>query len=204
MKHIRVVVSILCACFASAASAQQSPSNPLNNWSEFLRTNMQRYNPAETTLSVSNVPDLHPKWFYPLGTDTPSSPVVVNGVVYVQTVSGSFGQMIAVKGGTGDGLWSYLEDIDGGSMSTPAVADGVVYFGNDYGVVQALERQHRCISVEQQPNRRIHRSVLACRVAWNDFCGYGRRRCCRVNQRRHRGVVLPNQRRSGLLAGRGG
>lgn len=139
MKHIRIVVLILCACFASAAGAQQSASNPLNNWSEFLRTNMQRYNPAETTLSVSNVTHLHPKWFYPLGTDTPSSPVVVNGVVYVQTVSGSFGGIAAVQARSGSQLWGYQEDIDGGSTSTPAISNGVLYFGNDYGLVQAMD-----------------------------------------------------------------
>ncbi|MGH9495170.1 MAG: PQQ-binding-like beta-propeller repeat protein [Candidatus Sulfotelmatobacter sp.] len=140
MKHIRIVVLALCACSMSAAWAQQPPaSNPLNNWSEFLTTNMDRYNAAENTINVSNVKNLKLKWIYPVGTDTPSSAVVANGVAYLQTVSGSFGAMFALKGRAGTLLWSFDEDIDGGSTSTPAVDNGVVYFGNFFGLVQASD-----------------------------------------------------------------
>src|ERR1700691_3620643 len=113
MGHIRIVVLLACPYFASAAWGQQPAVNPLNNWSEFHRTNMQRYNPYENTLNVSNVPDLKLKWGYPIGTDTPSSPVVAGDMVYVQTLGGlceDCGIIFALKGGSL--LWSYNEGID--------------------------------------------------------------------------------------------
>ena len=140
MKRIRVAFLVLFACFGSAALCQQSAVNPLNNWSEFHRSDMQRYNPYEDTLGVSNVADLKLKWGYPMGTDEPSSPVVAGGVVYVQTLAGlceACGIVFAVKDGSL--LWSYNEGLGGGSDSTAAVADGVLYFGNYSGFVQAMD-----------------------------------------------------------------
>ena len=55
MKHIRMLASILCACFVPMAWAQQPASMNSNNWSEFHRTNMMRGNPWEKVLNVKNV-----------------------------------------------------------------------------------------------------------------------------------------------------
>jgi outer membrane protein assembly factor BamB len=54
-----------------------------NNWSEFHRTNMQRWNPCENILGVNNVANLTLKWSYTTGAYVESSPAVGNGVVYV-------------------------------------------------------------------------------------------------------------------------
>ena len=104
MKNIRTLVLILCTCLASAAWGQQSVGNGRNNWSEFHRTNMTRWNPSEHVLNVDNVANLHPKWSYTTGNYVESSPAVVNGVVYV----GSWDHNVyALNASTGAKLWSY-------------------------------------------------------------------------------------------------
>ena len=50
MKHIRIWVWILCACFVSVAWSQQSASNPLADWTEFDRPNMRCWNSYEHLL----------------------------------------------------------------------------------------------------------------------------------------------------------
>lgn len=105
---IRIVVLILFGSFASTAFSQSG--NPLNNWSEFLGTNMARYNPYETTLGVSNVPGLQMKWACPIGTDEISSPVVAGGVVYLQASYEDSASVVALKNGSV--LWSFNEGID--------------------------------------------------------------------------------------------
>src|ERR1700739_3562056 len=83
MKRITIVVLILCACFVSAASGQQPAGNCINNWSEFHRTNMERWNPCEKVLNVKNFKNLGLRWSYPPGNGVFSSPAVANGVVYI-------------------------------------------------------------------------------------------------------------------------
>ena len=83
MRRIRILVFILCACFVSVAWGQQPAGNCSNNWSEFHRTNMERWNPCEKVLNVNNVGKLGLKWSYTTGGPVGSSPAVANGVVYV-------------------------------------------------------------------------------------------------------------------------
>ncbi len=125
MKWIRISVLILCACLVATASGQQSTGNVRNNWSEFHRPEMQRYNPYEVTLNVQNVPSLQLKWSYATGNSVVSSPTVAKGVVYVGSVDGN---VYALSATTGAKLWSYAT----GSYveSSPAVANGVVYVGS--------------------------------------------------------------------------
>ena len=44
MLRIRVSTIVLSICFASLAWGQQSDGIAINNWSEFTRTNMHRWN----------------------------------------------------------------------------------------------------------------------------------------------------------------
>ncbi len=87
MKNIRILVLILCACFVSAGLAQQPAGAGSADWTEFHRTNMQRWNPYETVLNVDNVGKLQRKWSYKTGKGewVTSSPVVASGIVYVTT-----------------------------------------------------------------------------------------------------------------------
>ncbi len=132
---IRIVVLILFGSFASTAFSQSG--NPLNNWSEFLGTNMARYNPYETTLGVSNVPGLQMKWACPIGTDEISSPVVAGGVVYLQASYEDSASVVALKNGSV--LWSFNEGIDTWGGLAPAVANGAVYVSGGQEYVFALD-----------------------------------------------------------------
>ena len=133
MKRISMVASVLCLFFVSVAWGQQPAGKCSNNWSEFHRTNMQRWNPCEKVLSVNNVGKLVLKWKYTTGSVFHSSPAVVNGVVYVGSVDAN---VYALNASTGAKLWSYTTgaEVD----SSPAVVNGVVYVGSLDNNVYAL------------------------------------------------------------------
>ena len=135
MKPSRILVLSLCACFASVAWGQQPGRKCINNWAEFHKQNMQRWNQCENVLNVRNVKNLHQKWHYPTsGFVVFSSPAVANGVVYLGSGYPS-GSVYAVKASTGALLW---EHITGGyAYSSPAVANGMVYGGLSGGKVYA-------------------------------------------------------------------
>ncbi len=129
----------------SNASATTTPAPSPADWTQFLRDNMQRWNPYETILNVNNVGGLKFLWKYPVNppsspAGTSSNPAVVNGVVYAGSYGmlgpsgfGTNGSMYALNASTGAQLWSYTTG--GPVLSSPAVANGVVYFGSDdYGV----------------------------------------------------------------------
>ena len=63
MKRISLVVLILCAS-VSVAWGQQRAGKCSNDWTEFLRPNMERWNPCETVLTVNNVGNLALKWSF--------------------------------------------------------------------------------------------------------------------------------------------
>jgi outer membrane protein assembly factor BamB len=130
----------------TSAHAQMSDdvSNPgvatttpsLADWTQFHRDNMQRWNPYETALSVNNVGSLKVKWRIPsVVSDSfePSSPAVVNGVVYFGSGDGN---VYALDTSTGSKLWSFASQ--GTQFSAPAVGNWVVYIGAGDGHVYAL------------------------------------------------------------------
>jgi outer membrane protein assembly factor BamB len=126
---------LMLAAANSSAHAQTSSPSP-GNWTQFMRDNMQRWNPYETVLGVSNVESLQLKWkigpYYTLS-DVQSSPAVVNGVVYFGSDDNN---VYAVNATTGARLWRYTT---GGYVnSSPAVVNGVVYFGSGDNNVYAL------------------------------------------------------------------
>ena len=86
MNRISRVALILFACFASVAWGQQPTAKCRNDWSEFLRPNMERWNPCEKALKVENVGSMVSKWSSTFG-GGPSSPVVANGVVYIGSLN---------------------------------------------------------------------------------------------------------------------
>jgi outer membrane protein assembly factor BamB len=114
---------------AANTSQAQTTSSPAD-WTQFLKDNMQRYNPYETVLSVNSVGGLKPKWTF---TTIGSSPAVANGVVYI----GSYDHNVyALNASTGAKLWSYTtgQFVD----ASPAVANGVVYIASEDGNMYAL------------------------------------------------------------------
>ncbi len=119
-----------------SAAATSSPGD----WTQYLRDNMQRWNPYETVLGVNNVSGLKLKWQNPLGGGNSSEPVVANGVVYFGTYnnSGPHPEIIlyALNAITGAELWNF--PTEGNLTSSPAVANGVVYIGSTGGTVYAV------------------------------------------------------------------
>ena len=143
MNRISRVALILFACFVSVAWGQQPAGTCVNNWSEFHRTNMQRWNPCEKVLNVNNVGKLRLKWSYtPLVPIVFSSPAVADGVVYI---GDDFSKLYALDATTGAELW---EHCCAGEFSAPAVAGGVVYVGAGERDGVRAERQDRRQSVE--------------------------------------------------------
>jgi outer membrane protein assembly factor BamB len=129
MKSIRIAVLILCACFVSVGWAQPPEANALNNWSQFLRTNMQRSNPYETVLNVHNVGQLRLKWSYQTNSPLYSSPAVANGILYVGASGGGANPCLyALNANTGTLLWNTVI-LNAVVNSSPAVWNGMVYFG---------------------------------------------------------------------------
>jgi glucose dehydrogenase len=159
MTRIRISMMILYLCFATLASGQEPADTAVNNWSEFTRINMQRWNPYEKTLSVHNVPNLKMEWSYTPGGPVFSSPAVVNNVVY----AGSYdGNMYAWNATTGAELWSFFTAAGSWIFSSPAVANGVVYFSGQH--------QHRHPAVELPDLQR-----LVCHTNSGERCGVLRR-----------------------------
>src|SRR5258708_2762885 len=98
------------------------------------------------------------KWKFPAGGRIPSSPGVAGGLVYFESYSGSF---IALDITNGQVKWKFQTDgehrfiaknIHGGMpaaeadpdpfdayLSSPTIADGVVYFGSGDGNIYALD-----------------------------------------------------------------
>src|ERR1700680_3736223 len=109
MKRIRILVFIFCAGFVSVALGQQPAGKCINNWSEFHRTNMKRWNPCEKVLNVHNVGKLSLKWSYTTGGWGLSSPAGANGVVYVGSNDHN---VYALNARTGALLWSYYTGCD--------------------------------------------------------------------------------------------
>jgi outer membrane protein assembly factor BamB len=118
------LLPVLCACVVSVAWGQQSSNKCSDDWTEFHRANMERWNSCEKVLNVDNVGKLSLKWSYETpGRVLSSAPAVVNGIVYFP----DDGNLYALNANTGSKLWSHsVGTID----SSPAVAEGVVYIGS--------------------------------------------------------------------------
>ena len=119
--------------------ARAQTANPAD-WTQFLRDNMQRWNPYETVLGVNNVSGLQLKWTFthvqPNISGTPAaSPVVANGVVYIGSPD-SEAIVYALDASTGEKLWSYQANV--GLADSVAVENGMVYVGSLDDNVYAL------------------------------------------------------------------
>ncbi|MGC1300590.1 MAG: PQQ-binding-like beta-propeller repeat protein [Alloacidobacterium sp.] len=115
----------------SNASATTAPSP--GDWTEFLRDNMQRWDPYETVLGVGNVGSLKLEWSNSTHSFATDTPIVANGVVYFGSWDGN---VYALNASTGAKLWSYTTGAP--VFAALAVANGVAYIGSSNGIVYAL------------------------------------------------------------------
>jgi len=88
---------------------QQMLDGAANDRNNFLHTNgdytQKRFHPANQ-INAGNVRRLHPAWIFQteVKESMETSPIVVNGVMYVTT---SFSQVYALNAATGEQLWQY-------------------------------------------------------------------------------------------------
>lgn len=116
------------AFLAYRASERGVPASPpaTADWSQFGYGPGRTFsNPAETTLSTANVAELHLAWKTDLGRDVDTSPVVVDGVVYVGSNDENEAGLSAVDASTGEILWNVQPLAP--PVTSPAVADGLVF-----------------------------------------------------------------------------
>jgi len=127
------LILAIAPLWLTLATKAQTSSPSSADWTEFMRDNMQRWNPYETVLNVNTVGNLKLKWSFTTGAEIHSSPAVTNGVVYLGSGDGI---LYALNASTGVKLWSYKTG--GGVDSSPAVVNGMVYFGSGDGNLYAL------------------------------------------------------------------
>jgi len=184
MKHIRILVLILCACFVSVAFGQLPECKYSPFWGEFHKQNMQRWNRCEQVLNVKNVRNLSLKWSYATGGAVTSSPAVANGAVYVGSTDNN---VYALNASTGTEMWSY--NIGGGNNNYSSIGRRLP--------VRA-ERQHQHQAVELQHWQR--RVLLARRSEWGSVYRLLSPQCgCAERQHRRLAVELHYRRGCRIL-----
>ena len=139
MKATANYLFLLVLLIGSTATAQQPcssgpPAKALIDWPEFgsgpCRTG---FNPYEFVLSPATVGNLVVDWQYPLAQVVFASPAVANGVLYFPG-GDACGTVYAFNPTTGAVLWQSTVVSDEQIISTPAIADGILYVGvlNNY------------------------------------------------------------------------
>src|ERR1700694_4248442 len=127
---------------------QQMLDRAANDGNNFLHTNgdytQKRYHPANQ-INASNVRRLRPAWIFQTDVreSMETSPIVVNGVMYVTT---SFSQVYALNAQTGEQLWYYKQPLGpittyccGPNNRGVAVAEDKVYLATLDAKLVALD-----------------------------------------------------------------
>jgi outer membrane protein assembly factor BamB len=137
--HCLADICAICALSCAAIAA----TGPLarGDWTQFRYDPAHHgVNPNETILSPKNVGDLTVKWRVAVAGGGLASASVIGDRVYVvrNAANSPGGKLYALDRNTGQQLWSFPPDAVTGDFSstTPAVANGIVYFGvNRFGTV---------------------------------------------------------------------
>jgi outer membrane protein assembly factor BamB len=113
----------------------QGPLPPSDNGAMFgYNAQHTRFNPDEKTIKPSNVAQLVQAWTATTGGQIVSSPVVVNGVVYIGSEDRKLYAYKASGCGKNECLHLWVSDPMGGIVdSSPAVVNGKVYIGSKDG-----------------------------------------------------------------------
>jgi outer membrane protein assembly factor BamB len=101
---------------------------PVSNWS------MWRADPAHSSAAPVGPSNLTLAWKFSTNGSVISSPVVVNGIVYVGSQDKN---IYAIGAWSGTLIWKFATQ--GAVESSPAVVDGKVYTGGDDGYVYCLD-----------------------------------------------------------------
>lgn len=125
----------------SSGSTAQKPFLVQTDWvQQGFNREHTGFNVFENVLTTGNVGHLTQSWVYPIDTNNYSAYVmgggaIVNSIVYVSCYNNAYA-FCALTTTTGQLLWSY--PTGNSTASTPAVANGFVYFGSTDGKLYAL------------------------------------------------------------------
>jgi len=124
----RTIYALICAAIAATGPSTRG------DWTQFRYDAAHHgVNPNETILSPKNVGELIVKWRVAVGAGGAASASVMDDRVYVvrAAVKSPRGNLYALDRHSGQQLWSFPPDAIVGDFSstTPAVANGIVYFG---------------------------------------------------------------------------
>src|ERR1041384_2105239 len=131
----RTVYALICAAIAVTGPLARG------DWTQFRYDAVHHgVNPNETILSPKNVGNLTAKWRVTVGGGGLASATVIGDRIFLvrDAANGPGGKLYALDSNTGQQLWSFPPDALTGDFSTttPAVANGIVYFGvNRFGTV---------------------------------------------------------------------
>ena len=130
-------LALVTTSLVGAGKVGPSLVSPIpKDWPSFgYDLNSTRFNASERSLNSANVSTLVLAWSAHTGHAIVGSPVMVNGIVYINSVDGN---LYAFNATTGATIWSTFTGtaFDGSPGSSLAVANGVVYspVGNPVGL----------------------------------------------------------------------
>jgi outer membrane protein assembly factor BamB len=116
-----------------ASAHRHTASTTFYNWPMFRAVSTHYGVSPETAINTTTAPSLTQKWAVSLGTTSYTSPAVVKALVY----AGANSRFYAYPAGGGAAVWSY-KIATGVVETSPAVFNGVVYFGTTTGTMYAL------------------------------------------------------------------
>jgi outer membrane protein assembly factor BamB len=110
---------------SNASSPNIDPSDAANNWtSSRFDPSGSGYNPAQTTITKSNVATLKPKWIFQGAGGSYSGAIVANGTVYYADNSGT---VYALNESTGSEEWQFVTPVPDAFLSTLLYWNGMIY-----------------------------------------------------------------------------
>jgi eukaryotic-like serine/threonine-protein kinase len=137
--------TILRTLAAAAMLATSQASAATGDWPQYgFSAQGRRENTQERILNRKTVPHLVRKWSTNLQLSPSTAAAVANGIVYL----GGRTPLFALDAGTGAPVWN--APIAWG-VTSPAVADGVVYVGTGDGKIDAFDAETGAIRWTAQP-----------------------------------------------------
>lgn len=152
----RVLLSFIALAICFLGSGNSSAQNPSTNesqvsegsagadWPSHGGTSLSWRYSSLSQINTRNVRNLVPVWVFQTGdyqSGLQSTPIVVNGVLYVS----AFDDVFAIEGATGKLIWQYkhepLPGLSVGRNFGVAVADGKVFLGTRDAHVVALDQK---------------------------------------------------------------
>jgi outer membrane protein assembly factor BamB len=127
------LMSMVQSAQAHYSNCAPPPATALINWTRFHFDSCNTgFNPYEFVLNSTTVGSLSPHWMQTMGDPVESDAALANGMLFVASGASMYG----LKASSGAIVWTYTTKAGAGS---PAVANGMVYFGSFDHYLYALD-----------------------------------------------------------------